>query len=387
MKNIAASLLCLCVFCSLALSSRAQSTSRKASLRAPILPMDIVFRHVSQYLMQRIEGDPRYSKIEALLDPDRDEVILTNKTTGKIDFYTSSPRRLEILQAHHLNAYLAPVKTEDFITVDGYSASHIRLVDNQGQEIDWEFIADPIVLEAKRKIISEPNEHGVLWIYAPRRATAAAGSVVTIGGTDHPAPQSASNQRDQGLYAEDLTIAEVLSGTRTWIVRNGPDSLTEGASWDLKAEGGPSRQLVVKGISNNTLQIEQTNGNEPDAPPFSLELDFQSDGYSLRSVCLRAGFDKFWIFFDPGLPLPSGKSDRVSGIVFSIAEDEQASVADGNLTVQRSPDGEKVRSNLVGYVRRDARSDRFPPSQTIIPTAFRSQSGCRQYGNWRFDKP
>src|SRR5271167_4201785 len=33
------------------------------------------------------------------------------------------------------------------------------------------------------------------------------------------------------------------------------------------------------------------------------------------------------------------------------------------------------RSNLVGYVRRDARSDRFPPCQTIIPTAFRSQSG------------
>src|SRR6266404_2745933 len=33
------------------------------------------------------------------------------------------------------------------------------------------------------------------------------------------------------------------------------------------------------------------------------------------------------------------------------------------------------RSNLVGYVRWDARSDRFPPCQTIIPTAFRSQSG------------
>src|SRR5258708_39719561 len=33
------------------------------------------------------------------------------------------------------------------------------------------------------------------------------------------------------------------------------------------------------------------------------------------------------------------------------------------------------RSNLVGYVRWDARSDRFPPCQAIIPTAFRSQSG------------
>src|SRR5260370_26118994 len=33
------------------------------------------------------------------------------------------------------------------------------------------------------------------------------------------------------------------------------------------------------------------------------------------------------------------------------------------------------RSNLVGYVRWDAQSDRFPPCQTIIPTAFRSQCG------------
>src|SRR5260221_6104559 len=33
------------------------------------------------------------------------------------------------------------------------------------------------------------------------------------------------------------------------------------------------------------------------------------------------------------------------------------------------------RSNLVGYLRLDAPSDRFPPCQTIIPTAFRSQYG------------
>jgi hypothetical protein len=42
------------------------------------------------------------------------------------------------------------------------------------------------------------------------------------------------------------------------------------------------------------------------------------------------------------------------------------------------------RSNLVGCVRRDARSDRFPPCQTIIPTALQvalrvadnTETGC-----------
>jgi hypothetical protein len=33
------------------------------------------------------------------------------------------------------------------------------------------------------------------------------------------------------------------------------------------------------------------------------------------------------------------------------------------------------RSNLVGYVRWDAQSDRFPPCQTIFQQLYRSQSG------------
>ncbi len=40
------------------------------------------------------------------------------------------------------------------------------------------------------------------------------------------------------------------------------------------------------------------------------------------------------------------------------------------------------RSNLVGYVRWDAQSDPFPPCQTIIPTAFRSQPGLPVRTQW-----
>jgi hypothetical protein len=60
-------------------------------------------------------------------------------------------------------------------------------------------------------------------------------------------------------------------------------------------------------------------------------------------VSLAAPPNTFWIFFDPTLPLLTGKSEDTSGIAFQIAEDEQAGVADGNLTVHRSPQGEEVR--------------------------------------------
>jgi hypothetical protein len=137
MNNVAASLLSICsVFCCMPRSAHAQSNScNPGSVQAPILSMDTEFRHVSQYFMQRIEGDPRYSKIEALVDPDRYEVILSNKTANSREFYTNSRQRVAVLQAHRLNAYLAPAKTENFVTIDGFSATHIRLIDNHSKLI------------------------------------------------------------------------------------------------------------------------------------------------------------------------------------------------------------------------------------------------------------
>jgi hypothetical protein len=166
-------------------------------------------------------------------------------------------------------------------------------------------------------------------------------------------------------------------GTQTWGITNSPSSLTEGSAWDLLGKGGQRRQLVVKKISESTLQIEQLNGNDPDAPPLLLNLDFQSDGYSLRWVSLRAESNTFWIFFGPGLPLPSKRSDEASGITLQIAEDQQPSVADGNLTVQRSPEGEQVvwRFATPGNLKTAS----FETSVTLIPeetAADNKQARC-----------
>lgn len=199
---------------------------------------------------------------------------------------------------------------------------------------------------ADPKVISEPNEHGILWIYAPRRAPSAAGTVLTIGGREYPATETASMPGDQGLYAQDVTIAQIVAGTQQWRLAKSPDNLKEGAEWDLQGQSGQSRHLVVNKLSYDILQVKQIDPSDPDAAPALLDLNLYAGEYSLRSVSLNAESNTFWVFFDPGLPLPTSKSEDPADFAFQIAEDDQSTVASGKLKVQRSPGVEKVVWNF-----------------------------------------
>jgi|SRR5580704_8386250 hypothetical protein len=80
MKNLAAVIFSLTIAAICIVEPvRAQLDAENAAPDAPIVPMDIRFQHASQYLMQRIGDDPRYSEIEAVLDTDRTEVILRTR--------------------------------------------------------------------------------------------------------------------------------------------------------------------------------------------------------------------------------------------------------------------------------------------------------------------
>jgi hypothetical protein len=66
---------------------------------APLLPMNVKFRYVPQYLDESIPDDPRYARIQALLD----------KTTDREAFYSTSKRRVDALAANGSDAYITPV--------------------------------------------------------------------------------------------------------------------------------------------------------------------------------------------------------------------------------------------------------------------------------------
>lgn len=202
MKNLAAFIfyLTVTVIC-IAEPVRAQSDPGNAAPDAPVVPMEIRFRHASQYFMQRIKDDPRYSEIEAVLDPDRTEVILTDKATNTRAFYSRSQHRVDVLHAHGAKAYLASIKIHNSAT-GSHSSYWIRLQDNFGQKIGWHFIVDETVPQVWPGVVSQQTEHGVVWIYARRRAAPAEDTAVNIGGRELPALASSHDEDYQALYAK-----------------------------------------------------------------------------------------------------------------------------------------------------------------------------------------
>jgi hypothetical protein len=343
MKRIAASILSVASFlCCLPRALQAQAAQEDVTAQAPIVPMNIRFRYVHQYFMQSIDDNPRYSRIEALIDHGRYEVILTDKSSNRNAFYANSEKRIDVLQANGADAYLFPVEVEEFTTVDRSPGHVIRLRDTFGQEIQWRFVEGGAVAHARPEIIFQANPSGLAWMYAPHRIAPAAGTEVTIGDRRYQAQASEPGGDYRAFYSTDMTIVQFIPGTQLWSVEVSPKSLIETERWDLKGEGGQKRLLVIKSISDRDASIEQIDLSDPDSAHVLLDLDRSNGSYLLRSVSMTTQANTLWVFFDPGLPFPAQTSDNNFNIAFSIAENEQANIANGSLAVRRTCGTEHV---------------------------------------------
>lgn len=358
MKKLGIAILCIVsLFCGAGYVD-AQS---QAAPQVPILPMEIKFRHARQYFYQAIGDDSRYSQITAVADGDHSEVILLERTTNRRAFYSSSQKRIDVLQAHGVDAYRTDVRIENSSTSDGHPGYRIRFQDIRGEQIDWQFIAGEMVLHAKPEVAAQPNDDGFLCIYAPRRATAAAGTAVTIAGRKYSTVSSGTNG-GQAWYAEDLTTAQIVAGTQILTVQASPSALAEGATWKLQATGGQESQIVASKSSEGEFVMQH---NLPDAGYLRYELEQTEEGYRVQSVSLTAESNTLWLFFDPGLPLLSKHEVNRLNIAFAIAENEEAAIARGNLTVQQSGGVERLAWNFD--IPESARTSGFETAVNLIP--------------------
>jgi len=112
---------------------------------APLLPMNVEFRYVPQYLDESIPDDPRYARIQALLDEDGCHVILLDKTTDREAFYSTSKRRVDALAANGSDAYITPVDFTASLPKDASPSFLIHFQDRFGNEVSWKFIVGRIV--------------------------------------------------------------------------------------------------------------------------------------------------------------------------------------------------------------------------------------------------
>ena len=110
MKNpiVSVSLLAFAIFC-YASATPAKTASNVLTSEPPVLPMDIKFRYVSQYFEQSFTDDPRYARIEALVDDGRCDVILLDKTTSREAFYSTSNHEVDVLRANGTDAYITRI--------------------------------------------------------------------------------------------------------------------------------------------------------------------------------------------------------------------------------------------------------------------------------------
>ena len=363
MNRIVSMCLVMCVFFCHANAVGAQVPGPGLPSEAPVLPMDIKFRQVPQYFEQSFTDDPNYARIEALVDEERCDIILLNKTTNREVLYSNLNRRVDALAAEGVDAYSTPI---DFAASS--TDSHLFVIqfhDQFGQEVTWRFVAGEMVPHASPGVIFYTHS-GVTLLYAPRRAPAAAGTILTIAGREYRPESTPSHDSLTGFYATDMTIGAILPGTGLWNVESNPDVFVQPAKWIVSGSGGQQRILAVNQLSDTEAAVHQIDPNNPDAPQVVLNVVCANGTYGLSSLLLESRGNRLWIFFGPVLPLPAHQTDKTT-VTFTVAENEQANVASGEIEVERSIDAEHLlwRFNTP-Y---SARGAMFVTGVNLIPAA------------------
>ena len=350
------------------------SVMRAQTPEAPVLPMEMTFRYVPQYFEQSFADDPRYARIEALVEEDRCDVILLDKTTNREAFYSTSFLRPNALAANGVDAFTTQIDLTFASTVDSYPLFLMHFHDQFGQEVTWQFVAGEIVPHSSPEVIFHTDSSGVTLLYAPFRAAGAAGTKLTIADRDY-LPESQSGEAPTAFYAPDMTIGQILPGTDLWNVEGGSADQAQTAKWDLRGDGRRQRVLAVDQFTDTEAVVDQIDLQDPDAPHVVLNVVRVNDAYELCSLSFEAHFNRLWIFFGPSLPLPARQADDKTIVTFTVAENEQATVASGELEVQRAVDGEHVlwHFETPGV----ARGTTFETGVSLIPGA-REQAKCEE---------
>jgi hypothetical protein len=350
---------------------RAQVPPKALEAEAPVLPMDIKFRHVPQYFEQSFTDDPRYARIEALVDEDHCDIILLDKTTNREAVYSNLNRRVDALAADGVDAYTTPVDFAASLTDNSHPLFLFHFHDQFGQNVTWRFVAGEMVPHASPEVIFYTHS-GVTLLYAPRRAAGAAGTILTIAGREYRPESTQSHDALASFYATDMTISAILPGTDLWNVESGPDVVLQPAKWTLTGSGGQQRILAVNQLSDTEAAVDQIDPNNPDAPQVVLDLVRANGTYGVSSLSLETRGNRLWIFFGPVLPLPERQIDKTT-VTFTVAENEQANVASGELEVQRTVDAEHLLWRFD--TPNSMRGTMFVTGVNLIPGA-REQAKC-----------
>lgn len=235
-----------------------------------------------------------------------------------------------------------PIDCETSSGLDVSPEFRIHFHDRFGNDFSWKFVSREIVPPAEPEVICRTDNSGIIFLYAPRRASSVDGTMLTIAGREYRPKSTQPDTAPTAFYATDMTLGQIMPGTDIWTVESTSGNATQAAAWNLAGAGGQLRALSVRESSLTGASIEQIDANDPDAPHLILNVVRVNDAYEVRSLSCESHFNKLWIFFGPGLPLPAHRTDDKTIVTFTVAENEQANIASGKLEVHRAFDAEHV---------------------------------------------
>jgi hypothetical protein len=167
------------------------------------------------------------------------------------------------------------------------------------------------------------------------------GTSLTIGNKEYRLKPAQSRAGLGTFYATDMAIGQISPDTQLWRVESAAVSLAEAAQWDLRGEGGRQSMLAIKQLYDTGVLIDQIELDDPDAPEVILNPVRSGDSYSRQLLSATAHGNTLWIFFGPALPLPEQTAGKTV-VAFTVAENEDASIASGRLVVRRVFDTEHL---------------------------------------------
>lgn len=310
----------------------------------PIVPMNFRFRFVPQYFVQRIDDDPKYSRIEALIDDGLSkpwyEIILSDKTTGDRIIYSNSEETVNTLRGVGKTAYRSNIQFEFLPQKDSVSMYQIGLRDAAGQPITWKFAVRPKTLGDQSGFMVRPNASGFVLMGLDQRAAAMPGTTLIIGNAHYPVTSTrestgvqfdAANSR--AFYGTGLTVAEIMPGAELWLVDSLPDALKADEKWILHTSGGEKRVLTIESVIDDQVVIDQVDQDR--SLHVRLGVRRVHGDLLLGSLLVMRQSHSFRITFIPELPFPAAGLDDTTNIHFIVSEDSQPDIANGNLLARR----------------------------------------------------
>jgi len=331
--------------------------------------MNVRFRVVPQYFVQLIYDNPKYSRIEALIDNDPNrplyEIILADKTTADRIIYANSQETVNTLKRGGKTAYQSNIQFAVSTQTDSVSTYQIGLRDISGQQIDWKFAVSPQTTNVRAKFMDRSNTSGFVLMGLDQRATAMPGTTLIIGNAHYPATSTRESMgareeaADSGtFYGTGLTVAEIMPGADLWRVDALPDALKVDEKWILHASGGEKRVLTIESVVDDQVVVNQVD--QDGSFPVRMDLRRSHDDLLLSSLLVMRQSHSLRITFIPELPFPAPGLDDSTKVGFIFSEDSQIDIAHGNLLIRRrfgdenidwkfdAPDWARARSLKTG---------------------------------------